>query len=308
MILSAGLTPAWQQILSFESFRLGYVNRASKAIWCASGKVLNAGIAVHHLGGPSRTLATVGGPYLPQIEAEFDALGVPGRWVRTRAATRICTTILSRGTEMVTELVENGRPVSPEELDEFRHAYVQEVTGADVAVLMGSLPVGMSLGLYRELLEHTSCPVVLDFRGLGLLSVLDLKPYVIKPNREELAGTIGMTLDNDKKLVEAMRSLNERGARWVVVTQGPGPVWVSSASELYRVYPRVVRDVVNPIGCGDALAATIAWATRAGRSLPDAVRLGLAAAAQNMRELLPCRIDPDTLEAGAEKVQIEAVR
>ena len=308
MILSAGLTPAWQQILSFESFRLGYVNRASKAIWCASGKVLNAGIAAHHLGGPSRTLATVGGPYLPQIEAEFDALGVPGRWVRTRAATRVCTTILSRGTEMVTELVENGRPVSPEELDEFRHAYVQEVTGADVAVLMGSLPVGMSLGLYRELLEHTPCPVVLDFRGLGLLSVLDLKPYVIKPNREELADTIGMTLDNDKKLVEAMRSLNERGARWVVVTQGPGPVWVSSASELYRVYPRVVRDVVNPIGCGDALAATIAWATRAGRSLPDAVRLGLAAAAQNMRELLPCRIDPDTLEAGAEKVQIEAVR
>lgn len=308
MILSAGLTPAWQQILSFESFRLGYVNRASKAIWCASGKVLNAGIAAHHLGGPSRTLATVGGPYLPQIEAEFDVLGVPGRWVRTRAATRVCTTILSRGTEMVTELVENGRAVSPEELDEFRHAYVQEVTGADVAVLMGSLPVGTSLGLYRELLEHTSCPVVLDFRGLGLLSVLDLKPYVIKPNREELAGTIGMTLDNDKKLVEAMRSLNERGARWVVVTQGPGPVWVSSASELYRVYPRVVRDVVNPIGCGDALAATIAWATRAGRSLPDAVRLGLAAAAQNMRELLPCRIDPDTLEAGAEKVQIEAVR
>ena len=117
MILSAGLTPAWQQILSFESFRLGYVNRASKAIWCASGKVLNAGIAAHHLGGPSRTLATVGGPYLPQIEAEFDALGVPGRWVRTRAATRVCTTILSRGTEMVTELVENGRPVSPEELD-----------------------------------------------------------------------------------------------------------------------------------------------------------------------------------------------
>ena len=308
MILSAGLTPAWQQILSFESFRLGYVNRASKAIWCASGKVLNAGIAAHHLGGPSRTLATVGGPYLPQIEAEFDALGVPGRWVRTRAATRVCTTILSRGTEMVTELVENGRPVSPEELDEFRHAYVQEVTGADVAVLMGSLPVGMSLGLYRELLEHTPCPVVLDFRGLGLLSVLDLKPYVIKPNREELADTIGMTLDNDKKLVEAMRSLNERGARWVVVTQGPGPVWVSSESELYRVHPRGVRDAVNPVGCGDALAATIAWATRAGRSLPDAVRLGLAAAAQNMRELLPCRIDPDTLEAGAEKVQIEAVR
>ena len=29
----------------------------------------------------------------------------------------------------------------------------------------------------------TPCPMVLDFRGAGLLSVLDLKPYVVKPNR-----------------------------------------------------------------------------------------------------------------------------
>jgi 1-phosphofructokinase family hexose kinase len=307
VILSAGLTPAWQQILVFESFRYGHVNRAAEAIWCASGKVFNAGIAVHRLGGPSLTLATVGGPFLPQIDAEFLALGVPRRWVGTRAATRVCTTLLSRDTGAMTELVENGRPVSAEELDEFRHAYAEEAAAADVAVLMGSLPVGTPISLYRELLEQTSCPAVLDFRGLGLLSVLDLKPYVVKPNREELASTIGMKLDDDTKLVEVMRSLNERGARWVVVTQGPGPVWVSSTSELYRVYPPVVEDVVNPIGCGDALAATIAWATRAGRPLPDAVRLGLAAAAQNIRELLPCRITPDTLEAAAERVQIEKV-
>ena len=70
MILCAGLTPAWQQILVFESFRVGEVNRAREVIWCASGKVFNAGIAAHHLGGPSLTLATVGGPVLPQIEAD----------------------------------------------------------------------------------------------------------------------------------------------------------------------------------------------------------------------------------------------
>ena len=62
MILSAGLTPAWQQILVFDSFRYGEVNRAAQVVWCSSGKVFNAGIAAHLLGGPSLTLATVGGP------------------------------------------------------------------------------------------------------------------------------------------------------------------------------------------------------------------------------------------------------
>ena len=36
-----------------------------------------------------------------------------------------------------------------------------------------------------------------------------------------------------------------------------------------------MAEVVNPIGCGDALAAGIAWATRRGDSIVDAVRFGI---------------------------------
>jgi len=61
MILTAGLTPAWQQVLLFDSFTPGEVNRARQVHWCASGKVLNAARALHSLGGPSKALAPVGG-------------------------------------------------------------------------------------------------------------------------------------------------------------------------------------------------------------------------------------------------------
>jgi 1-phosphofructokinase family hexose kinase len=304
VILSAGLTPAWQQILVFDSFRYGEVNRAAQVLWCSSGKVFNAGIAAHLLGGPSLTLATVGGPAVPQIEAELDALGVPYQWVRTAAATRICTTILDRSTGTMTELVENGRPVTSDELDAFRQAYAARAAAADVVVLIGSLPAGTPTDFHRQLAERTHCPLVLDFRGQELLDVLDLQPYVVKPNREELARTVGRPLDSDEDLQAAMRSLNARGAQWVVVTQGPGPVWVTSASQTYRLQPPTLHDVVNPIGSGDSLAATIAWATRAGRCILDAVRLGIAAAAQNTRHLLPCRLDPATLEEQAQQVRV----
>ena len=89
MILSAGLTPAWQQILVFDSFRYGEVNRAAEVHWCASGKVFNAGIGVHHLGVESLTLATAGGPPLMQIRAEMESLGVPLEVVETESATRV---------------------------------------------------------------------------------------------------------------------------------------------------------------------------------------------------------------------------
>ncbi len=305
MILSAGLTPAWQQILVFDSFRYGEVNRAREVVWCASGKVFNAGIGVHHLGGPSLTLAPVGGPNLPQIEAEFAALGVPCRWIKTRAATRICTTILDQSTGTITELVENGRPLTSEELDTFRRVYAEQAAGAAVAVIIGSLPQGTPDTFYRELLKRTPCPAVLDFRGDGLLSLLDLEPYVVKPNREELAQSLSRPLDDDEALVAGMRTLNGRGAQWVVITQGAAAVWATSAREIYRFQPSAVPDAVNPIASGDALAATIAWATRSGRPLPDAVRLGIAAAAQNVRQLLPCRLNPQTLAADAALVPVE---
>jgi tagatose 6-phosphate kinase len=308
LILTAGLTPAWQQILLFDSFHEGQVNRAREAHWTASGKVFNAGIGVHCLGEASLTLATVGGSLQVQIERELNELGVPWRFVQTKSATRVCTTILDRATGRVTELVENGRPLLPEELDAFRQAYAEEAAKADVAILIGSLPVETPATFYRDLVERTPCPVVLDFRGEGLLSVLDLKPYVVKPNREELARTMGRPLDTDEELIDAMRSLNDRGAQWVVITQGDGPVWVTSASETYHLQPPKVDQIVNPIGCGDAMAAAIACATRQGCEPIEAIRRGIAAAANNLTELLSCRLDPSRVEELSALVTIEKAK
>jgi len=307
MILSAGLTPAWQQILTFDSFRFGEVNRAGKALWCASGKVFNAGIAAHHLGGASLTIAPVGGPAFGAIEVELADLGVPCHWVKTRAATRVCTTILDAATGTMTELVENGRALSAMELDMFRRIYATQAAKADVVVLIGSLPQGTPESYYRELLEITPCQAVLDFRGKGLLSVLDLEPLLVKPNREELARTVGDPLETDDDLLRAMRSLNDRGAKYVLITQGPGPVYLSSSGKVWRLTGPAIGNVVNPIGSGDAMAASIAWGFRAGMEMVDAARLAIAAAAQNCRQLLPCRLVPATLAAEAELVRVEEV-
>jgi len=307
VILSAGLSPAWQQILVFERFRPGEVNRAQEVHWCSSGKVLNAGIAAGHLSKESLALAAVGGTVLDKIEREFRALGIPRHWVVSESATRICTTIVDRSSGAITELVENGHPLAAAELDEFRRAYSYQVARAEVAVLIGSLPAGTPRSFYRDLLKLTPCPAVLDFRGGELLLALELEPYVVKPNREELARTVGKPLDGDDELLAAMRWLNGRGAQWMVVTGGSGPVWVTSSSKAYRFHPPPAREVVNPIGCGDAMAAAIAWATSDGRDLPQAVRLGIAAALENLRQLLPGRLDRARVEELAERVRLEVI-
>ena len=307
MILLAGLTPAWQQTIVLDRFEYGEVNRAREVHWCASGKVLNAAVAAHLLQTSSLVLVPVGGPAAERFEQEFDTLGLRYRWVRTAVPTRVCTTILDRGTNSMTELVEDARPLTGEVLKAFEQAFAEEAARADVVVLLGSLPLQAPSCYYRQLLEHASCPMVLDFRGDGLLSVLDLKPFLVKPIRQELAQTLGVELRTEDELLDAMAELNARGAQWVVITEGSGPVRVRSQSEALRVYPPSLVEVVNPLGSGDVMAATIAWATSKDHTPIDAIRLGVAAASRSVRQLLPGRFDSDRLEEEARRLRVETL-
>lgn len=291
MILAAGLTPAWQQILVFERILLGEVNRATDAHWCASGKVLNVGVALHHLGASSRTLAAGGGWSLAAIDTDLQQLGVSCRWIKTAAPTRVCTTILDTGGHATTELVENSKEFSAAELAEYQHVYLEEAAAAEVVVLSGSLPAGTPETYYRDLVARTPGRVILDVRGAELLHALPTRPFLVKPNRSELSKTLQRDLSQDADLQTAMLDLNARGARWVVITDGPHAVWVSSASQVWKLQPPLIN-VVNPIGSGDSLAAGIAAAIDAGVEVLEAVRHGIAAAADNATQLLPCRLDP----------------
>jgi 1-phosphofructokinase family hexose kinase len=306
VILAAGLTPAWQQIMRFDGFRPGEVNRALEVHRCASGKVLNVAVALAHLGAPCATLAPLGGQALGEIEREFSALGIRRRWIEVGAPTRVCTTILDVACGRTTELVENAGPLSTAELDRFADAFVELAGEARVAIITGSLPGGTGHTYFRDLLSSATCPAILDIRGPELIDALASGPLVVKPNRDELAHTLGRDLSDDSQLRDAMSQLNDRGAEWVVVTCGAGTAWASSRGRFYRFRPCRV-EVVNPIGSGDCLAAGIAWGVLLGQEPLEAIGLGFAAAAENVGQLLPSRLDPRLVLKRHASVRAEAV-
>lgn len=304
MILAAGLTPAWQQVLVFDSLTLGEVNRAAETHWFASGKVINTARALWNLGAESKALSFVGGMSGDHIAAEFASDGISAHWVQTSTATRVCTTILQRDGAPTTELVENAAPVTKEEVERFRSAYLEEVHAAKTVVFTGSLPQGVSQEFYAELLRETTAPAILDIRGPELLAVLSRKPLCVKPNRHELELTVGHDCSEERTLIEAARQLCGRGALWVLVTDGPHTTWLVSLAEAFKLSPPAV-EVVNPIGAGDCLTATLAWATDRGDAMVDATRLAMAAASEDVTLLLPARFDPGRIAARAEEVVVE---
>jgi 1-phosphofructokinase family hexose kinase len=307
VILVAGLTPAWQQILLFNQLTLGEVNRASEADWCASGKVLNVGLALAHLNVDSHTLSPVGGWTRVPIEQEFLRLGARATWVATTAPTRVCTTILDSGKAQTTELVQNAGALDDAELEEFRQRFMSLRSGASAIVLTGSLPRGTPSTIFAELLAGVSMPVVLDIRGPELLAALEYRPALVKPNREELEHTFSRPLSSTADVALAVQELIARGAQSVLMSQGKSPALLATSDGSWSFTPAPVERVVNPIGCGDCLAAGVAWGLSEGRPLIESVRFGMGAAADNLADRLPARLDRARVEKLASLVHVEPV-
>lgn len=292
MILVAGLTPAWQQIAVLDRLRVGEVNRAREVHWCASGKVLNVGLALTQLGASVRTLSLVGcGAAGEDTRRDMSDLGVDVRWIESNAPQRVCTTLLDHESGQTTEIVENSSPASEAELNAFETAFADETAqkNVELLILTGSLPTGTSKDFFAMLLSRVRTPAILDVRGDELLATLPHRPFVVKPNREELGHTVRRELVTDGDVWQAMSEINGRGAEWVVVTHGAGEVFASRGAERFRFHPPRVN-VVNPIGCGDCFTAGLAWALQRGEEMPTAIRTGIAAAAQNAEQLLPARL------------------
>ncbi len=306
MILAAGLTPAWQQILVFDNLRLGHVNRAREAYQVASGKVVNVGLALHHLGADSMTLAIIGGLAGKSIDEEFRRWGAAHHWVWSARPTRICTTLLDSENRVTTELVENATQIPPEEVEAFVGAYAEAAGRAQYVVLSGSLPAGVPKVLYRDLVGRTPGRVILDASGQELAEALPCKPLCVKPNRDELARTVGRPLHSEDDLKDAMIEVHRSGAEAVLVSHGADPLW-AYWDERFHVFRPPGITAVNPIGSGDCLAAGLATALDAGSDMVEAIRFGMAAAAENAAMLLPSRLDPVRVRARMDQVACTAI-
>ncbi|QDT52126.1 Tagatose-6-phosphate kinase [Caulifigura coniformis] len=322
MILAAGLTPAWQYVLVFDHLRTGEVNRARESRWFASGKAVNVALAVHSLGIEGRLVSFLGGATGAALAEDFESTGAAAEWVTSSTATRVCTTLIHSLAGETTELVENSPAVSPQELARYARAFTATAEKSQVLVLSGSLPTDTPRSYYRDLLAasahvpalHSSgnrpANLVFDFRGPELQECLAFRPFLVKPNREELAATVGRTLDDDSSLLAAMRELNTAGAEWVLVTQGGGPAWLTGCGETWRVQPPVGINVVNPIGCGDSVAAGIAVGLSTGLPVRDCVSLGIGAAAANLEQMECARFEAGRareLAKGASWERVEGV-
>jgi tagatose 6-phosphate kinase len=277
--LCVGLTPALQELREFARFRLGEVNRAAAILRSAAGKGVNVARVLRQLGGRPLLLGFAGGDTGRFVRACLRRARVAERLTPTRAATRVCTTILDRATGTATELVEEAALPTEREWRLFFAAVERARRQAHRMVIAGALMPGARPDVYRRLAE-TGLPLIIDAQMEPLLLALLSRPLVAKLNVQEMENTLRHRCAEPRAILAGARELLARGARHVVVTDGPKGAWLVGPEGAWHCRPPRVA-AVNPVGSGDAMTAGICRGLDQRRPLPEAVRLGLACGAAN---------------------------
>lgn len=287
MILCVGATPTVQRTLRCARVALGEVNRAREVHVTASGKAVNVARVVTLLGGESKLVHCLGGDTGRWVAQMLDRDGVAHDtiWLPDDAPTRTCTTLLGDNAP-ATELVEEAPPVAPNDVAALEAAVQQHLPSARALCCSGSFPPGVPEDFYARLVTRANeagVPALIDAQRAPLRAVLAARPFLVKPNREEAAATLGITLSGDAEhdARKAIDALTQAGARWALVSLGAtGSLMGDADNHRWRITsPRV--EAVNPIGSGDSLAAGLLRALVQGMAVPEAAAWGTACAAAN---------------------------
>jgi tagatose 6-phosphate kinase len=309
MFLCIGPTPAAQRVMVFRKLALDAVNRAGTTLDGAAGKSVNVAKVLRSLGQPVLATGFLGGERGQQLRGMLVARGVELDFVTVNAPTRLCTTVIDQTTGTITELVEESRPVTAEDYEQLAALVARRLAGCRAAIMSGTLTPGGPVDFYcrcaRQAREAGALAIV-DARGPALLESLPAQPAVVKPNRSELAATVGHELPDESAVFAAMRELQARGAQQVVVTAGSEPVLASDGQRRWRIASAHVQ-TVNPIGSGDAFTAALVWRLVSGDGLDEACRWGAAAGAANALTLMPGELDPKEMERLAAATKVENV-
>ncbi len=288
MIQCVGLNPVFQRTLTIENFRLNAVNRAKPDVLegCA-GKGINVARVLKTLGKPSISTGFLGGYTGDRISWYLQQEGLASDFVQTASTTRTCTTILDPLNNTHTELVEEGKPVSAQEVEQMYRVFERNLRGCPLVTISGTVPQNVPNDVYFQfvrLAHQYNIPVLVDTQKQLLGQCLKARPFLVKINREELGVAFEQPVDSEKTFFELIQRIHLEGVEWVLITHGKEATIASHHGQRWTFLPPSLA-IVNPIGSGDAMLAGIAAGIVDGLEMLPAIRRGVACGSANVLTL-----------------------
>ncbi len=308
MILTVTLNPAMDRLMFVDGFTFNVTNRIYRRENCVGGKGTHVSANLACLDEPSIATGIAMGPTGRQIIESLQILGVQCDFVFSEQGDSRTNYVLLDG-KSSTLICEKGPEIPDGVMDAFAARYDMLTDSADYVIISGdasNFAYGEGFSLQDKMLDVASgkgVRVVLDSAGASLASGVKRKPYLIKPNAEELAELTGMPTENDDQILAAIASLDEYEIEIIAVSMGSRGSIIKFGDEYYRAGIAKV-EAQNTVGCGDAYLSGLVYAIK--QDYPALPALALAAACGGAAAMSPLSVgfDKETALSLKDKIEI----
>ncbi len=261
MIYTLTLNPCLDYTMRLATVTFNGVNIAQSSIVHAGGKGINVSIVLARLGLANTAMGFLGGKTGASILNEIQKEGVTPEFVIISEDSRMNFKITDDEGK-TTEINGLGPNIADRELGElFRK--LNEIQNGDFLVISGSVPPNVPSDIYAQILKYLSfkkIKVIVDARKDLLKATLPYRPFLIKPNINEVAELFDIELPEgaslpEEDLEECMEELLSMGAQNVIISMsGRGAIFMGQDHNVIRMSAPEGK-VVSAVGAGDSLIA-----------------------------------------------------
>lgn len=278
MIYTITCNPALDYTMCLSALKTGAINRSQGENLAVGGKGINVSAVLRRLGCDSLATGFAAGFVGEEIVRLCAEEGIRTDFVRVPGCSRI-NVKLRAGEE--TDINGSGPPVPPD-----AYAALAEKLSAlgesDMAVFAGSASPSLGEDAYAELMRRAGrAKLVADASGSLLRRAVSMRPWLVKPNKEELCELFGRPAESaaPEDIADMARALQKEGVQNVLVSLGAEGAFLLSESGEELFQPAFSGKCVDSVGAGDSMLAGFLAGKTMGKSDKDSLRLGAAAGA-----------------------------
>ncbi|MBR2190452.1 MAG: 1-phosphofructokinase [Eubacterium sp.] len=274
MIYTVTLNPAIDYIMRMDELHMGITNRSNSEEYYCGGKGINVSLVLAELDIPSTALGFIAGFVGDAIDKWVANTYVTTDFIRLRDGISRINVKIKAGEE--TEINGQGPDIAEDELEALMMK-VDHIQDGDTLVLAGSIPSTLPDDTYERMLERISdkdVRIVVDATKQLLVNSLKYKPFLIKPNKQELSEIFDVDVQTKEDIITYAKKLQDMGARNVLISLGgDGAMLVDEDGQIHEA--GVIKEkVVNTVGSGDSMVAGFVAGYEMKNSYSYALTLG----------------------------------
>lgn len=278
MIYTLTLNPAIDMNIISDKLLPNQVNRTKHVEYSPNGKGVNVSIVLKHYKMESTIIGVFGGfsgNYIVEELKNRDYSVLP-IWVNED--TRI--NVFANDGHNEFKFVSPGSFVSEEKQKEILDL-IKSLKDMKYLVISGSLPPGINENFFNEIVfeaKKLNAEIIFDISSLALKHLVTTKPFLIKPNDDELKEIFNLDSTTKAEVIHSIKTLHKQGVKNILLTMGSKGLYFSNGEDIYFCNtPKI--NLLSSACAGDSCLAAFLSSWLDGKDIEFSLKLASATGA-----------------------------